>query len=167
MVYIDRKVTMEDVTILPGAWRNFAGKETLYNREGDRNFAVLLPPDVASAMLADGWNIKQTKGDEDEPGEPYLQVAVSYKGRPPEIYVISSKGRRHITEENVEILDWANYDVADIIVSPYEWKVQDKTGIKAYLHKMFVTIKEDALDLKYAHLDEQNQKPSSDEPQFQ
>lgn len=167
-MYIDRTVTMEEVTVLPGSWRNFSGKEGPYNREGDRNFAVLLPDDVAQAMARDGWNVKTTKPqDGEDEGAPYLSVAVSYKGRPPEIYVISSKGRVKLSEDEVNILDWANYDVADIIVSPYEWQVQDKRGIKAYLQKMFVVIKEDALDLKYAHLDEQHQQPGHDGPQFQ
>jgi hypothetical protein len=160
---------MEDVTVLPGSWRNFSGKEGQYNREGDRNFAVLLPPDVAKKMADDGWNVKLTKGNEEEgiDSEPYLSIAVSYKGRPPEIYVISSKGRVRLSEDEVNILDWANYDVADIIVTPYKWEVRDNSGIKAYLQKMFVTIKEDALDLKYAHIDEQNQKPGADGPHFQ
>lgn len=168
MAYIDKTVTMEDVTVLPGSWRNFSGKEGAYNREGDRNFAVLLPDDVAKAMARDGWNVKTTKPqDGEEEGAPYLSIAVSYKGRPPEIYVISSKGRVRLSEDEVNILDWANYDTADIIVSPYEWQVRENSGIKAYLQKMFVTIREDALDLKYAHLDDQNQKPPASTPEFQ
>ena len=165
--YIDRTVTMEDVTVLPGSWRNFSGKEGPYNREGDRNFAILLPTDVARRMSQDGWNVKVTKPqDGEDEGNPYLSIAVSYKGRPPEIYVLSSKGRVKLTEDEVNILDWANYDTADLIVSPYEWQVQENRGIKAYLQKMFVTIKEDALDLKYAELDKQNQAPPTS-PQFQ
>jgi hypothetical protein len=155
---------MEDVTVLPGPYRNFSGKEGPMNAAGNRNFAVLLPPAVAAKMEADGWNVKMTKSrEEDEPGEPYLQIAVSYKGRPPEIWVIKSNGRQRIGEDEIEILDWANYDIADLVVSPYEWVVNGNSGIKAYLQKLFVRIKEDALDLKYAQYDEQHQKPPAAE----
>jgi hypothetical protein len=167
--YIDRTVTMEDVTVLPGSWRNFSGKEGAYNREGDRNFAVLLPEDVAKAMARDGWNVKTTKPqDGEEEGSPYLSIGVSFKGRPPEIYVITqARGRVRIGEDEVNTLDWLNYDVADIIVNPYEWSVRENSGIKAYLQKMFVVIKEDALDLKYAQVQEQHQTPGGDGPAFQ
>ena len=40
---------VEDARII---FRNFSGKEGQYNREGDRNFAVVLPPDIAQQMLA-------------------------------------------------------------------------------------------------------------------
>lgn len=166
--YIDRNVTMEDVTVLPGSWRNFSGKADQYNAEGNRNFSVLLPRDVAGAMAADGWNVKTTKAqDGEEEGEPYLNISVSYKGRPPEINVITqSRGRVQLTENEVATLDWLNYDIADVIVSPYEWTVRENHGIKAYLHKMFVIIKEDALDLKYAQVPEQK-TPGHDGPRFQ
>lgn len=171
--YVDRNVTMEDVTVLPGPYRNFSGKEGPMNSAGSRNFCVLLPPDVAKAMERDGWNVKTTRvQDDEEVGEPYLQVSVSYKGRPPEIWVITqSKGRVKITENEVATLDWVNYDVADVIVSPYEWVVNGNHGIKAYLQKMFVVVKEDALDLKWADVQErepyQTPGPVDDGPRFQ
>jgi hypothetical protein len=36
-----KPVLMEGVRII---FRNFAGKEGQYNKEGDRNFGVILPP---------------------------------------------------------------------------------------------------------------------------
>lgn len=42
---------VEDARLM---FRNFAGKENQYNREGDRNFAVELPVDLAEQMLSDG-----------------------------------------------------------------------------------------------------------------
>lgn len=152
MAYVDNSVVMENVRII---FRNFAGKEGKYNREGDRNFGVLLDDDVATAMAKDGWNVKWLKSrDEDEPEQAYLQVAVNFKGRPPRIVMVTSRGRTPLSEDDVEVLDWADIANVDLIVRPYEWAVNGKTGIKAYLKSIFVTINEDALEMKYADLDQ-------------
>lgn len=151
----DNTVRMDDVRII---FRNFAGKEGPYNREGDRNFAVPLDDDVAEAMAKDGWNIKTLKPreDDEEPHEqPYLPVTVKYgKGRPPRIVMVTSRGRSDLTEDEIEVLDYADIRHVDLIVRPYEWVVNGKSGIKAYLKTMFVTIHEDELELKYASLDD-------------
>ncbi|MET0786255.1 MAG: hypothetical protein ABWY25_06075 [Paenisporosarcina sp.] len=132
-------------------FRNFSGKEGQYNREGDRNFAVILDPDTASAMLADGWNVKGLASrEEGEPDTPYIQVAVNFKNRPPRVVMITSTARTHLDEASVAVLDWAEIQTADLIARAYEWEVNGKSGIKAYLQSLFVTIEEDALERKYA-----------------
>lgn len=147
----DNTVLMEGVRIV---FRNFVGKEGQYNREGDRNFAVLLDDTVANAMAEDGWNVKWLKpredAEEDALPQAYLAVSVNYKGRPPTIVMITDRGRTHLDESSVELLDWADIKNVDLIVSPYEWNVNGKTGIKAYLQSMYVTIEEDPLAVKYA-----------------
>lgn len=147
----DNTVVMEGVRII---FRNFAGKEGQYNRAGDRNFSVLLDEKTAASMSRDGWNVKVLKareeGDEDQ---AYLQVAVNFKGRPPRVVMITSRGRTNLDEDQVEILDWADIRNVDLIVRPYEWVVNGKSGVKAYLQSIYVTIEEDALELKYADVD--------------
>jgi hypothetical protein len=146
--YNDNNVTMENVRIV---FRNFKGAEGQYNREGDRNFAVLLDDPVAEAMAKDGWNVKWLKArEEGEPEQAYLQVSVNFKGRPPRVVMLTSRGRTTLHEDELELLDWADIRTTDLIVRPYEWAVNGKTGIKAYLQSIFVTIEEDALELKYA-----------------
>lgn len=150
-------VLMEGVRII---FKNFEGKEGQYNKAGDRNFGVILPDDVAEAMLKDGWNVKYLKPREDEDeGEtevPWLSVSVAYdKGRPPKIVMITSRGRTILDESTVETLDWADITNVDMIVRPYHWDVSGRKGIKAYLQSMYVTIEEDELERKYAELDEQ------------
>lgn len=53
-------------------------------------------------------------------------------------------------EESIDVLDWADIKTADLIARGYDWAVNDKTGTKAYLQSLFVTIEEDALEQKYA-----------------
>jgi hypothetical protein len=144
-------VTLEGVKII---FRNFAGKEGQYNREGDRNFCVLLDERTADELSSLGWNVKSTKERElDEEmvgGEPYLPGTVSYKGRPPAVVMITSRGRTNLGEGEIEILDYADIQNVDLIVRPYDWTVNGKTGRKAYLKSIYVTINEDDLELKYA-----------------
>ena len=147
----DSNVILEDVRLLPGSFRNFSGRETQYNRAGDRNFAVLLGERQAKAMEKDGWNIKWTKArEEGDAEEPYLSVTVKFGGRPPKIVMITSHGRTMLDEATVETLDWVDMVHVDMIIRPYEWVVNGKTGIKAYLQSIYVTIEEDALELKYS-----------------
>lgn len=150
----DNTVLMEGVRII---FRNFAGKEGQYNREGDRNFSVLLDNEIAGAMTEDGWNVKWLKArpeDEDDEPQAYLPISVNFKGRPPRIVLISSRGRTNLDEGAVETLDWVDIVNVDLIVRPYEWTVNGKSGIKAYLQSIYVTIEEDPLEIKYAELDQ-------------
>jgi len=149
----DNTVLMEGVRII---FRNFSGKEGQYNREGDRNFAVLLDNQVASAMSEDNWNVKGLKPRTEEEGEEpqaYLPISVNFKGRPPRIVLITSRGRTNLDESQVETLDWVDILNVDLIVRPYEWTVNGKSGVKAYLQSIYVTIEEDPLELKYSELD--------------
>jgi hypothetical protein len=152
----DRNRTLEDITI---AFRNFAGKEDMYNRAGDRNFAIILEPEDAQAMLQDGWNVKYLKArDEGDEPQPYIQVAVSYKNRPPKICMVTSKGMTYLTEEEVEMLDWVDIETADATLNPYEWVVNGKAGVKAYLQTLFVKIEEDYLQLKWTAIVEDSKR---------
>lgn len=149
------QVVMEGVTII---FRNFEGKEGQYNRKGVRNFGVLLSDEVANAMAEDDWNVKWLKpqeSDEDATPQAWLPVEVAFdKGRPPHVVLVTSRGRTTLDESQVEMLDWADITNVDLIVRPYHWDVNDRTGVKAYLKSIYVTIEEDALEIKYATMDQ-------------
>lgn len=158
MAGAENTVLMEGVRII---FRNFQGKEGQYNKEGDRNFGVILPPQVAEQMLADGWNVKYLKPREEDEGDepeetPWLSVSVNFdKGRPPKIMVITDRGRTALDVETVETLDWADIQNVDLIVRPYTWEVSGRSGVKAYLQSMYVTIEEDELEKKYSEMNSQ------------
>lgn len=145
----DAKTFMiEDARLI---FRNFSGKEGPYNREGDRNFSVILEDQAAKVMLADGWNVKYLEArEEGETDTPYIQIAVNFKNRPPRVVMLTSTSRTNMSEKTVDVLDWANIEKADLIARAYDWTVNGKSGTKAYLQSLFVTIEEDALERKYA-----------------
>jgi hypothetical protein len=152
----ENTVLMEGVRLV---FRNFTGKEGQYNREGDRNFGVILPDDIAEAMLADGWNVKYLQprdDDEEETPTPWLPVKIGYgRGRPPKIMLVTERGRTALDEDTVDMLDWADIVNVDLIVRPYNYDVGGRTGIAAYVQSMYITIEEDALEKKYAEMDSQ------------
>jgi len=146
-------ITFDDARLL---FKNFAGKETKFNREGDRNFCVVIPKDdIVEQLLEDGWNVK-TLAPREEGDDPlhYMKVSVSYKGRPPKIVIITSRGRTDIDQDLVSMLDFADMAKVDLIVRPYHWTVKSDSGVSAYLKTMFVTIREDELELRYADVPE-------------
>lgn len=143
-----KTVTIEDAVLI---FKNFSGEEDKYNRAGDRNFSVILPDDVAVQMQVDGWNVKWLEPrDEGDAPTAYIQVAVSYKNRPPRVTMITSTARTPLSEDMIDTLDYADMELVDLIIRGYDWDVNGKQGTKAYLQTMFVTIREDELERKYA-----------------
>lgn len=133
-------------------FRNFSGKETVYNRAGNRNFCVIIDdPEEAQKLAGDGWNIKTLgarDGEEDE--THYLQVAVQFdKAFPPKIIMVTDAANIELDGESVNTLDYAEISNVDLIIRPYSWEVNGKAGVKAYLQTMYVTIVEDAFAKKY------------------
>jgi hypothetical protein len=159
-------VVIEDARII---FRNFAGAEGRFNDKGKRNFNVLIDEDTADAMLRDGWNIKYLQPraeEEDAKPQARLEVAVHYgAGQPPRVVMITSKGKTSLDESMLPILDWAEIENVDMIIRPYEWEVGGKTGVKAYLKSIYVTIREDELEKKYVDVPDSAMSAMYDEPE--
>lgn len=147
------EITIEDAQI---RFRNFAGAPDTFNPNGGKpQFGVLIDPKNAPRMEELGWNVKYLKPrEDDEEGfrQPYIMIAVSYKFRPPTVVMIGSKGRQNLEEKDLILLDWADIAKVDLMFTASHWEVNGKTGVKAYLKSIFVTINESALDLKYANI---------------
>lgn len=145
---VQKTFMLEDAQII---WRNFSGEARQYNVAGNREFSIVLTPEEAAGLAAEGWNVKEREPRE-EGDEPllYITVTVGYKFKPPRVTMVTSRARTPLDEERIGVLDWADIEKVDLIARAYEWSVNGKSGIKAYLQTLFVIINEDELELKYA-----------------
>lgn len=144
---INKNLVIENAKI---GFRNFSGKEGKFNPAGRRNFCVFLEKELGEQLEKDGWNIRWLEPrDINEDRQPYLQVAVSYDNIPPKIVLVSSHGKTQLDEASVNLLDWAEITNVDLIIRPYNWNVNGKEGVKAYVKSMYVTIAEDNFEDKY------------------
>ena len=148
MNMIRKNLSVEDARI---GFRNFSGKEGKFNPKGKRNFCVFLDKENAEDLNKDGWNIRwlEPRNPDDE-RQAYLQVAVSFEHFPPKILLITSHNKTELSEDNIDILDWAEIERVDLIIRPYNWKLDSgKEGVKAYAKAMYITIVEDEFEAKY------------------
>ena len=144
---LNKNIVIENARI---GFRNFSGKEGKYNPSGRRNFCVFLDPKIAEDLVADGWNVRYLEPrDPDDEKQAYLQVAVNFSNVPPKIIVITSKNKTTLEETTVNMLDWAEIENVDLIIRPYNWDVNGKSGVKAYIKSMYVTLVEDEFEKKY------------------
>lgn len=144
---VNSNISIENARI---GFRNFSGKEGKFNPAGKRNFCVFLDDEMAHSLEKEGWNIRWLQPrDEGETKQGYLSVTVSYDNAPPKIILMSSKGKTILDQDSVSLLDWAEISETDLIINPYNWEVNGKSGIKAYVKSMYVTIAEDEFEKKY------------------
>lgn len=121
-------------------FRNFSGEASKYNREGDRNFAVIIPDqEIADEMIDRGWNVKiKEPREEGEDPFTYLTVKVKFNGKGPHVYVQSGRSMNQLDEDSVGMIDDIDISSVDLDIRPYEWEVNGKTGVTAYLQSMKV-----------------------------
>jgi hypothetical protein len=122
-------------------YRNFRGEGSKFNREGDRNFAMIIPTqDLVDELINRGWNVK-IKEPREEGEEPfmYLPIKVKFNDRGPQIYLVTGDRTNRLDEDVVSMLDDIDIRSVDLDIRPYDWEVNGKTGRTAYLQAMEVT----------------------------
>lgn len=139
-------------------FRNFRGEEGKYNREGDRNFALVIPDsEMAEALQNDtnqygaSWNVK-IRPPREEGDEPfiYLPVKVKFNERGPIVYLQSGGNRVKLDEESISMLDDIDIRSVDLDIRPYDSEINGRPFRAAYLQSMCVTQDIDRFAARFA-----------------
>ena len=133
-------------------YRNFSGVGSKFNREGDRNFAVVIDdPELADTLINEGWNVKiKPPRDENEDPFMYLPVKIKFNENGPAVYLRTGKVMKRLNEELVSCIDDIDILSVDLDIRPYDWEVNGKTGRTAYLQSINVTQRIDRFAARYA-----------------
>ena len=134
-------------------FKNFEGRGDKFNREGDRNFSLLIEdPNTAEAMKREGWNVKIKEGrDPDEGPFMRLPVKVKFTDYGPTVYLNSAGNVVKLNEESIGCLDNIEIETVNMDIRPYDWEVNGKTGRTAYLQSMEVIQRIDRFAARYGN----------------
>lgn len=158
-------------------FRNFKGAADKFNKEGDRNFAIIITggrlddgkritdltaEEMADALMRDtnrfgvGWNVK-IKAPREEGDEPfiYLPVKLKYTERSgPTAYLRSGRNRVKLDEDMIAMLDDINISNVDLDIRPYDDEINGKPFRSAYLQSIWVTQEIDRFAARFAEEEE-------------
>ena len=132
-------------------FRNFSGVGSKYNREGDRNFAVIIPTeDIKDDLIEEGWPVK-IKPPREEGDTPfmYMPVKIKFNNRGPAAYVKSGDRVTRLNENTIDMLDDIDILSVDMDLRAYDWEVNGKTGRSAYLQAINVIQNTDRFGEEY------------------
>lgn len=139
-------------------YRNFAGRADKYNREGDRNFAVIIPDqETADKLINDlnkygvGWNVKiRPPRDEDDSPFIYMGVKIRFNDRGPKVFLKSGNRTIRLSEETVARLDDIDILSVDLDIRPYDDMINGKPFRAAYLEGIWVTQRTHRFETRFA-----------------
>lgn len=151
---------LEDLSIQNASIKfiNLSAGATTYRKEGEeRSFTLIIPDaETAERLQADGWNVR-TKAPREEGDDPEYQLKVIADYRfprfAPDIWVVTDRKKTLMTAETVGMIDRARIKNVDITVHAKPWYQPDgRSGYKAVVREMWVTIESSAFAEKYASI---------------
>ena len=123
-------------------FRNFRGAGDMYNREGDRNFALIIDTIEDYEKIRElGYNAKaKPANDEGEDDFMFLPVKLNYNYKcGPNAYLITNANKVELTEETIGAIDEIDIIRVDLDIRPYDWKLPNgKCGRSAQLKSIRV-----------------------------
>lgn len=139
-------------------FKNFAGEASKYNREGDRNFALVIDSDdVYQELMCEKneygvpWNVRVNEPRED--GDlplMYMKVKVKFNGRGPAVYLVSGEHHSKLDEDTIAMLDDIDIQYVNLDIRPYDDIINNKPFRAAYLVSMEVIQNIDRFAARYA-----------------
>lgn len=125
--------------------RNFRGEGSQFNREGDRNFSLVIETEeMANALTEAGWNVKvKPPRVEGETPFMFLPVKVKFNDRGPAVYLVSGAKVNQLHESTVHRLDEIDILGVNLDIRPFDWVMyegtkNEKAGRTAYLQNIEV-----------------------------
>lgn len=160
MEFVSKKqgrTSMLEINDAKITFRNFEGRGDKYNREGDRNFAVIIPnEEIADALQNDvneygvGWNVK-IRPPREEGEEPFmfLKVKIKFNNRGPAIYLNTAGNMVRLNEDTIGCLDSIDIASVDLDIRAYDDVVNGNPCRAAYLQAIHVTQDVDRFAARY------------------
>lgn len=145
LVFAPRHVLQIDNASI--CFKNFRGEGGKFNKEGDRNFALIIPDEeMAEALMNDAnqygasWNVK-IKPPREEGDTPfiYLPVKVKFNDKGPMVYLQSGRNRVKLDQDSISMLDDIDIASVDLDIRPYDKEINGRPFRAAYLQSMCVT----------------------------
>lgn len=144
-------------------WKNFSGRGDRFNREGDRNFHLVIPTQEDCDLLlndknqyGDSWNVK-IKPPREEGDVPFMHMLVKLKykdGRGPNVYLMSGNKQVPLNEDTIKCLDDIDILSVDMDIRPYDDELPNGTTFRtAYLSAMRVYQRVDRFAAEEGYLD--------------
>jgi hypothetical protein len=145
-------IQIDDARIV---YRNFSGVGSKYNREGDRNFSIVIPDEeLAERLREEGWNVKIKQATEEgETPFMHLPVKVKFNDRGPTAYLRTGTVMNKLYEDTIGCLDDIDILSVDLDIRPYDWEVNGSAGRTAYLQSIHVTQQVDRFAERYIEQD--------------
>lgn len=126
-------------------YRNFSGTNGRYCKDGEGDFAVVIPDEeTAKELIERGWNVT-VRPPRDDGEEPFRFLKVKFKidSKTLRVY-LNSNGHTNILEKDCYgILDHIDILKADLDIRPFKWEKNGDSGISAWLNVISVTQRTD------------------------